>query len=96
MIDGRKFHADRAVPSDDGFRFDNQEDIGPARPKAAESGSKHPVTGAQGRPWVLPFEDGDLLAESQDFECGLGASPEARAEGNHEREKKLEHVNSRL
>ena len=48
---------------DDGLRFDNQEDIGPAEPKAERS-PEQPVTGVQGWPRSLAFEDGELLAES--------------------------------
>ena len=56
------------MPSDDGFGFDDEEDIGPAGPEATEDGPKEPVASVEGRPWALAFEHGDLLAESKDFQ----------------------------
>src|SRR6516164_3052535 len=56
-----------AVPCDDGVRFDNEENIGPARPEAAEGGPKQPVASVQGRPRSLAFEHGDLLPQSEDL-----------------------------
>jgi hypothetical protein len=80
-----------AVPCDNSLRFDNQEDIGPARPKTAERGPEQPVTGDQGWPRSLAFEDGNLLAESQDFQGSIGSGPEESAHGGQEGEKELEH-----
>jgi hypothetical protein len=36
------------MPSDNGFRFDKQQDIGPARPEAATSGPKQPIAKVHG------------------------------------------------
>jgi hypothetical protein len=63
----------RAMPSDDRFWFDNQQDIGPAGPKAAEGGPEKPVPGAEGRPRSLAFEHGNLLLEGEDFQGGVGS-----------------------
>jgi hypothetical protein len=80
-----------AVPCDDGFWFDNQEDIGPAWPKAAEGGPEQPVAGVQGWPRALAFENGELLAEGQNFQGGIGSCPEGGAECNEEGEEELDH-----
>ncbi|HEY6306450.1 MAG TPA: hypothetical protein VI488_08360, partial [Candidatus Angelobacter sp.] len=80
-----------AVPSDDRFWFDNQEDIGPTGPQAAQRGPEQPVAGVQG--WSRPpaFEHGDLLAESEDLQGGFRSCPEGGAECNEESEKEREH-----
>ena len=57
-----------ALQSDDGFVFDEEEDIGTAGPEAAENGPKESVARVEGRPRALAFEHGDLLAEGKDFE----------------------------
>jgi hypothetical protein len=57
-----------AVPCDDGFGFDDEEDIGPAGPEATEDAPKEPVASVEGRPRALAFEHGDLLAEGKDFQ----------------------------
>jgi hypothetical protein len=74
------------VPSDNGFWFDNQEDIGPAGPEATEGGPKEPVASVEGRPRSLAFEHGDLLAESEDFQRRIGSCPEENTEGGQDRE----------
>ena len=79
------------MPSNDGFWFDNQEDIGPAGPKATDGGPKDPVASVQRRPWSLTFEYGDLLAESEDFQRGIGSCPEENTESNDDSEQELEH-----
>ena len=64
------------MPSDNGFGFDDEQDIAPARPTATEGGPKEPVASVQRRPRSLAFEHGDLLAESEDFQRSIGPSPE--------------------
>jgi hypothetical protein len=68
------------VPSDDGFGFDDDERIGPAAPEATEDGPEEAVTTIH--PWAraLAFEDGDLLAESQDFQGGIRSGLKENAE----------------
>jgi hypothetical protein len=80
-----------AVPCADGFWFDNQKDIGPAGPKLAEGGPEEPVAGVQVWPRALAFENGELLAEGQNFQGGIGSCPEGGAECNEEGEEELDH-----
>jgi hypothetical protein len=80
-----------AVPANGSFYFDNHEDIGPAGPKAAERGPEQPVTGVQGWPRSLALEDGDLLAESQNFEGSIGSCAKQSAHGSQEADKELKH-----
>ena len=79
------------MPTDDRFRLDNHEDFGPAGPKAAERGPEEPVTAVQGWTRSLALEDGDLLAESQDFQGGIDSGPEESAHGSPEGEQELKH-----
>src|SRR5262249_16534531 len=80
-----------AVPCDNSLRFDNQEDIGPVRPKAGKRGPEQAVTGVQGWSRSLSFENCDLLAKSQDFQGSIGSGPEESADGGQEGKKELRH-----
>ena len=79
------------MPSDDGFRFDDEQDIGPTRPKATECGPKQAVASFLRRPGSLAFEHGELLAESEDLKRGIGPCPEESPEGNQDGEQELKH-----
>src|SRR5579863_6085163 len=79
------------VPSDNGFGFDNQEDIGPAGPNAAQSGPKQPVARVQGRTRSLPFHHGNLLTKGEDFHRGIAPGAEENSGGKQDREGKLDH-----
>jgi hypothetical protein len=68
------------MPANDGARFDNQQDIGPAGPDAAEVGPEEAVTSVQGWPRSLAFEHGELLAESEDLQGGIASGTEENAE----------------
>ena len=56
------------MPADHSVRFDNEEDIGPAGPEAAEGGPEETVARIQGRPRSLAFEYGELLPQSEDLQ----------------------------
>ena len=79
------------MPSDYSFGFDNQQDIGPAGPKAAQRGPKQPVTRVQGRTRSLAFENGDLLAKGEDLQGSIAPCAEENSEGKQDRERKLDH-----
>jgi hypothetical protein len=79
------------MPADDGLGFDNEEDIGPAGPEAAESHPKQPVASLQWRPWSLAFEHGDLLAQSEDLQRGIASCTEENAESTQHSEEELDH-----
>ena len=68
------------MPADDGLRLDNQEDLGPAGPEAAEGGPEEAVARIQGRPRSLAFEHGDLLAQSEDLQRGIASCTEENTE----------------
>jgi len=80
-----------AMPADDGLRFDNEEDIGPAGPKAAEGGPEEAVARIQGRPRSLTFEHGDLLAQSEDLQGCVASRTEENAESTQHSEEQIDH-----
>lgn len=80
-----------AMPADDGFRFDDEADIGPRRPKAPKGGPEQPVEKPQSRTRPLALEDGNLLAEGKDFQGHITASAEEDAASGQQREEKFEH-----
>ena len=57
----------------------------------AEHGPEQPVAGIQGWPRSLALEDGELLAESQDFQGSIGSGATESAHGGEEREKEWKH-----
>jgi hypothetical protein len=75
----------RAMPADDGLWLDDGEDIGPARPSAAQRGPEEPVEKVQHRPRSLAFEHCDLLSEGEHFEGGVAASAEEHADCSQDR-----------
>jgi hypothetical protein len=80
-----------AMPADNGLWFDNEEDIVPAGPEAAEDGPKETVSRIQRRPWPFAFEYGDLLAESEDLQDGVASRTKESAECTQHGEEELEH-----
>jgi hypothetical protein len=59
--------------------------------KSGERGPEQPVTGVEGWPRSLALEDGDLLAESQDFQGSIGSYAEESAHRSQEIEQELKH-----
>src|SRR5215471_7871132 len=80
-----------AMPADDGLRLDNQEDIGPTGPEAAEGGPEEAVARIQGRPRSLAFEHGDLLAQSEDLQRCVASRTEENTECTQHSEEQLDH-----
>src|SRR5215472_15065997 len=80
-----------AMPSDHGLRLDNDEDLGPAGPDAAEGGPEEAVPTIQGRPRSLAFEHGDLLAQSEDLHGCVASRTEENAESTPHSEEQMDH-----
>ena len=43
----------RSMPADNGFRFDNDQDVAPRRPKPAERNPEYPILGSEPGVWAL-------------------------------------------
>ena len=54
-----------AMPADDGGGRDDDQGVLPSGPDSPEPDLEEPLEPAQARPLALPFEDGQLLAQSQ-------------------------------
>ena len=80
-----------AVPADDGFWFDDDENVTPAGPETAEGCPEEPVDGVQWWPRALAFEHGELLTEGEDFEGDVAPAADEGPEGNDECKDGFEH-----
>ena len=69
------------MPADDRLRLDDQKHISPAGPGVSQNRPEQAVQKVERRPGPFPFEDAQLLAKRQDFQCHVGAvaAEEARA-----------------
>src|SRR6516165_5132764 len=79
------------MPADHSLGFDDEEDIGPAGPEAAEGGPEETVARIQGRPRSLAFEHGDLLAQSEDLQGCVASRTEENAESTQHSEEQMDH-----
>jgi hypothetical protein len=79
------------MPADDGFWFDDQQDVGRAGPDAAKRGPKQSIARIQGWPRSLALQYGDLLAKSQDLKRNIIPAAKENSERGKESEDELEH-----
>jgi hypothetical protein len=79
------------VPGDNGFRFDNDKNVAPCRPKPAQQNPKHPILHSQSRARMLWFEYAQLLAQGEDFEAEVVAETEESAHAGDEGNEKWDH-----
>jgi len=80
-----------AVPANDRFGFDGEEDLRPAAPEATEGGPEQAIASVQPRSGSLALEHCDLLAQSEDFQSGVGSRAEEHTERHHNSEEELGH-----
>jgi hypothetical protein len=80
-----------AVPAGHGLGLDEDEDVGPAGPVAAERGPEESVQRVQY--WARPFafEHGDLLSEGEDLKSGVAATAEEDAKDREDGEDEFGH-----
>src|SRR5215472_7355748 len=80
-----------AVPADDRLGSDDDEDVAPARPCATKRCPEQTVHGAEGGPGSLALEHGDLLAQGEDFERGVGSTAQEDADNGEDGEDEFRH-----
>jgi hypothetical protein len=73
-----------AVPADDGLGLDDDKDVGPAGPRLSQSGPEEPVQPIRTGTGPVPLENRDLLSEGENFEGGVAATAEERADGSED------------
>ncbi len=81
----------RTMPSDHRLRLHDDEDVGPSRPQALQSDPEKSIDTVQGRTRPFPFEDGDLLPESENFKRGVASTSQEDADGSEETEYAFQH-----
>ena len=64
----------------DGLGLYDDEDIGPVGPRAAQGGPEQPVQPIRTGTGSFPFEDRDLLSESQNLQCKVTPTTEEDAD----------------
>ena len=79
------------MPCDNGFRFDNDQDVAPCRPEAAEQDPKYSILDSQSRVRLFSLEYAQLLTEGKDLEAEVVARTEECAKAGDEGDKKWNH-----
>ena len=80
-----------AIPGDHGFWFDDNQDVAPCRPKAAEQSPEYSILDSQPRVRLFSLEYTQLLTESKNLKREVVARTEECAEAGDEADKKWNH-----
>ena len=72
------------MPADHHFRFDDNQDVAPCRPKAAEQSPKYSILDSQPRVRLLSLEYTQLLTESKNLKGEVVARTEKSAEAGED------------
>ena len=83
-----------AMPTHDGVRFDEDEDMAPTGPHKRERYPEEAVGPEEGRARSATLENDQLLAEREVLQGQRGAGTEGRPGGGNDGEKKREHGQS--
>ena len=73
------------------FRFDDDQDVAPCRPDAAEQDPKYSILDSQSRVRLFSLEYAQLLTEGKDLKAEVVARTEECAEAGEEADKKWNH-----
>jgi hypothetical protein len=76
------------MPGDNGFWFNDDQDVAPRRPKTAEQNPKHSILDSEPRVRLFSFEYAQLLTEGKDLEAEVVAGTEERAEAGEQADEK--------
>ena len=79
------------MPGDNGFWFDDAQDVAPSRPKPAEQNPKYSILDSQARASMFSLEYAQLLTEGKDLEAQVVAGTEEGAEAGEEADEKCNH-----
>ena len=79
------------MPADDGLRLDDDQDVPPTMPEAAQSAAEEAVEAIQGRTRSLAFQYSDLLSKGENLKCRVAATAEENADGGEDGESEFEH-----
>ena len=79
------------MPGDNGLWFDDDQDIGPCRPKPTKQNPKYPILDSQPRTRIFSLEYAQLLTEGEDLEAEIVAGTKEGAEAGEEANEKWNH-----
>ena len=79
------------MPGDNGFRFDDDQDVAPCRPEAAEQDPKYSILDSQPRVRLFSLEYAQLLTQSKDLEAEVVAGTKRSAEAGERADEKWNH-----
>jgi hypothetical protein len=64
------------MPGNHSLGFNNGQNVRPSRPELTQGGPEETIEPSQRRARPFPFEDGDLLAQREDFDGRIRATTE--------------------
>jgi hypothetical protein len=79
------------VPADNRFRFDDNRNVSPRRPKAAEQDPKYAILNSQSRARMFSLEYAQLLTQGKDFDAEVVAGTKKSAKAGEETKGKWIH-----
>ena len=79
------------MPSHDGLRSYDRQNIRPSRPELAHGGPEETIQAGQCRARPLAFEYRHLLPQREDFQRGVHATAEECPNGSEECWEQMEH-----
>jgi hypothetical protein len=79
------------MPGDNGFWFDDHQDVAPSEPKTAERNPKYSILGSQPGARRFSFEYAQLLTEGKDLKTEIVARTEECAEAGEQTDEKCNH-----
>jgi hypothetical protein len=79
------------MPGDNGFWFNDDQDVAPRRPKPAEQNPKYPILHSKPGARLFSLEYTQLLTEGKDLEAEVVAGTEECAEAGEESKGKWNH-----
>ena len=80
------------MPADNGFRFDDDQDVAPRRPKPAEQNPEYPILGSEPGVRTFSLEYAQLLTEGKDLEAQAVTRTEEGVEEGEEADEKANHA----
>ena len=80
------------MPTGNGSRFDNDQDVSPCRPKPTQQNPKYPILDSQPRSRLFSLEHAQSLTEGKDLEAEIVAGAKESAEAGKEIHEKRSHA----
>ena len=80
------------MPTGNGLRFDNDQDVSPCRPKPTQQDPKYPILHSQPRARLFSLEHTQLLTERKDLKAEIVTGTEEGAETGKETHEKWNHA----